>query len=109
MDFALYHYCVLCSTDCASVLCLICALLNYAILHYSYKSTDARFEVSFLVVIVEIALSSIALCVSYTVFFRVPAEYLQRGWPVCVGRRAQVELHRDDGGPSENVMRKVAS
>ena len=31
----------------------------------------------------------------------MPAEYLRRGWPVCVGRRAQVELHRDDEGPSE--------
>ena len=87
----------------------LCSRVNYMILHYSEKSTYARFEVSFLVVIVEIALSSIALCVSYTVFFRVPAEYLQRGWPVCVGRRAQVELHRDDGVRRKNVKTKVAS
>ena len=96
------------NTTCESVLCLICVLYSTIWSRdHSEELTDARYEVPFSMKTVSLVsrLSVSTLPLSLP-FFKLCA---CRQADFRAGRSAQVELHRDDGGPSENVMRKVAS
>ena len=85
---------------CESVLCLICALLNNMVMLSSLRGalTDTRFEVPFLDVNSIACVSTqsqLCLCLSHS------SSCACRQADFRAGRSAQVELHRDDGGPSE--------
>ena len=87
------------NTMCESVLCLICALLNNMVTSSLRGAlTDARFEVPFSIETVYLCLNSVSTLPLSLPFFKLRLQTC-RGFRA--GRSAQVELHRDDGGPSE--------
>ena len=97
------------NTTCESrTLCLICVLYSTIWSRdHSEELTDARYEVPFsmktVLLVSQLSVSQLCLCLSHS------SSCAWRQADFRAGRSAQVELHRDDGGPSENVMRKVAS
>ena len=88
------------NTTCESVLCLICVLYSTIWSRdHSEELTDARYEVPFsmktVLLVSQLSVSTLCLCLSHS------SSCACRQADFRAGRSAQVELHRDDGGPSE--------
>ena len=88
------------NTTCESVLCLICVLYSTIWSRdHSEELTDARYEVPFsmetVLLVSQLSVSTLPLCLSHS------SSCACRQADFRAGRSAQVELHRDDGGPSE--------
>ena len=90
------------NTTCESVLCLICVLYSTIWSRdHSEELTDPRYEVPFSMktvsLVSRLSVSTLPLSLSYS--SNCACTCRQAGFRA--GRSAQVELHRDDGGPSE--------
>ena len=89
------------NTTCESrTLCLICVLYSTIWSRdHSEELTDARYEVPFsmktVLLVSQLSQSQLCLCLSHS------SSCACRQADFRAGRSAQVELHRDDGGPSE--------
>ena len=89
------------NTTCESrTLCLICVLYSTIWSRdHSEELTDARYEVPFsmetVLLVSQLSVSTLCLCLSHS------SSCACRQADFRAGRSAQVELHRDDGGPSE--------
>ena len=88
------------NTTCESVLCLICVLYSTIWSRdHSEELTDARYEAPFsmktVLLVSQLSVSTLCLCLSHS------SSCACRQADFRAGRSAQVELHRDDGGPSE--------
>ena len=89
------------NTTCESrTLCLICVLYSTIWSRdHSEELTDARYEAPFsmktVLLVSQLSVSTLCLCLSHS------SSCACRQADFRAGRSAQVELHRDDGGPSE--------